>query len=179
MKTFKEFVVECNDLQEKSLSRIVSKIEKGGVAIVSSDRSDKTNKEKQQRSDRLVKRIRGAGLPGPTQTKGAYRETGTTEDQTEKSFVVHVALPGIKKEEIAIEIEKSVLSISGERKMKNENKEDKFHMVENFYGKFSRSFTLPENVDASKIAASYTDGILLVEIPKAEVKQNKTNVVIN
>ena len=63
--------------------------------------------------------------------------------------------------------------------MKNENKEDKFHMVENFYGKFSRSFTLPENVDASKIAASYTDGILLVEIPKAEVKQNKTNVVIN
>lgn len=98
--------------------------------------------------------------------------------ETEKSFVVHVALPGIKKEEIAIEIEKSVLSISGERKMKNENKEDKFHMVENFYGKFSRSFTLPENVDASKIAASYTDGILLVEIPKAEVKQNKTNVVI-
>lgn len=97
MKTFKEFVVECNDLQEKSLSRIVSKIEKGGVAVVSSDRSDKTNKEKQQRSDRLVKRIRGAGLPGPTQTKGAYRETGTTEDQTEKSFVVSSGKMGKRK----------------------------------------------------------------------------------
>ena len=97
MKTFKEFVLECHDLQEKSLSRIVSKIEKGGVAIVSSDRSDKTNKEKHQRSDRLVKRIRGAGLPGPTQTKGAYRETGTTEDQTEKSFVVSSGKMGKRK----------------------------------------------------------------------------------
>ena len=97
MKTFKEFVLECHDLQEKSLSRIVSKIEKGGVAIVSSDRSDKTNKEKQQRSDKLVKRIRGAGLPGPTQTKGAYRETGTTEDQREKSFVVPSGKMGKKK----------------------------------------------------------------------------------
>ncbi len=97
MKTFKEFMVECYNIQEKSLSRIVSKIEKGGVAIVSSDRSDKTNKEKQQRSDRLVKRIRGAGLPGPTQTNGAYRETGTTEDQTEKSFVVSSGKMGKRK----------------------------------------------------------------------------------
>lgn len=88
MKTFQKFMIECYDLQEKSLSRIVSKIKKGGVAIVSSDRSDKTNKEKLERSKNLVNRVRGAGLPGPTQVKGAYRETGTTEDQTEKSFVV-------------------------------------------------------------------------------------------
>ena len=99
--------------------------------------------------------------------------------ESAKAFEIHVALPGLKKEDISIDIEKSVLSISGERKLKNENKDDKFHMVENFYGKFSRSFTLPENVDASKIAASYTDGMLTVEIPKEEVKQNKTNVVIN
>ena len=57
-------------------------------------------------------------------------------------------------------------------------KDEKFHMVENFYGKFSRSFTLLENVDASKIGASFEDGILNVNIPKAEVKQNKTSVVI-
>ena len=88
MKTFQEFVLECFDLQEKSLSRIVSKTQKGGIAIISPDRGDKTNKENQKASSRLTSRIRGAGLPGPTQTKGAYRETGTTEDQTEKSFVV-------------------------------------------------------------------------------------------
>jgi hypothetical protein len=88
MKTFQEFMVECCDLQEKSLSRVVSKTQKGGIAIISPDRGDKTNKENQKASSRLTKRIRGAGLPGPTQVQGAYRETGTTSDQKEKSFVV-------------------------------------------------------------------------------------------
>jgi hypothetical protein len=88
MKTFQEFMIECCDLQEKSLSRVVSKTQKGGIAIISPDRGDKTNKENQKASSRLTKRIRGAGLPGPTQVQGAYRETGTTSDQKEKSFVV-------------------------------------------------------------------------------------------
>jgi HSP20 family protein len=98
--------------------------------------------------------------------------------EKETQFLVHVALPGIKKEEINIDLAKNVMTISGERKLKNENKEDKYHMVENFYGKFSRSFTLPENVDSTKIDAQFEDGILNVFIPKAEVKQNTTKVVI-
>ena len=97
MKTFQEFVLECFDLQEKSLSRIVSKTQKGGIAIISPDRGDKTNKENQKASSRLTRRIRGAGLPGPTQVQGAYRETGTTEDQREKSFVVPSGKMGKKK----------------------------------------------------------------------------------
>ena len=97
MKTFQEFVLECFDLQEKSLSRIVSKTQKGGIAIISPDRGDKTNKENQKASSRLTSRIRGAGLPGPTQVQGAYRETGTTEDQREKSFVVPSGKKGKKK----------------------------------------------------------------------------------
>jgi HSP20 family protein len=98
--------------------------------------------------------------------------------EKETQFWVHVALPGLKKEEINIDLAKNVMTISGERKLKNENKEDKYHMVENFYGKFSRSFTLPENVDSTKIDAQFEDGILNVSIPKAEVKQNTTKVVI-
>ena len=97
MKTFQEFVLECFDLQEKSLSRIVSKTQKGGIAIISPDRGDKTNKENEKASSRLTSRIRGAGLPGPTQVQGAYRETGTTEDQREKSFVVPSGKMGKKK----------------------------------------------------------------------------------
>ena len=97
MKTFQEFMVECFDLQEKSLSRVVSKTQKGGIAIISPDRGDKTNKENQKASSRLTSRIRGAGLPGPTQVQGAYRETGTTEDQREKSFVVPSGKMGKKK----------------------------------------------------------------------------------
>ena len=77
-----------------------------------------------------------------------------------------------------IEVEKNVMTVSGERKMKNENKSEKYHMVENFYGKFSRSFTLPENVDGSKIDAQFADGILAIALPKAELKQNSTKVVI-
>jgi hypothetical protein len=96
MKTFQEFMVECCDLQEKSLSRVVSKTQKGGIAIISPDRGDKTNKENQKASSRLTKRIRGAGLPGPTQVQGAYRETGTTSDQKEKSFVVSSGKMGKK-----------------------------------------------------------------------------------
>ena len=97
MKTFQEFVLECFDLQEKSLSRIVSKTQKGGIAIISPDMGDKTNKENQKASSRLTSRIRGAGLPGPTKVQGAYRETGTTEDQREKSFVVPSGKMGKKK----------------------------------------------------------------------------------
>lgn len=98
------------------------------------------------------------------------------EKQTQ--FEVHLALPGLKKEDINISIEKNTMTVSGERKMKSENKEDKFHMVENFYGKFSRSFTLPENVEVSKIEGSFEDGMLTITLPKAEVKQNTTKVVI-
>lgn len=84
------------DLSETSLNRVVSKMKKGGTAIISSDRGDKTNKQKKERSDRLVKRIRGAGLPGPTKVKGAYHEKDHGE-QTEKSFVVGSGKTGKKK----------------------------------------------------------------------------------
>lgn len=95
MKTFQEFIVECSYIQEKSLSRIVSKTQKGGIAIVSSDRGDKTKKEKQAASSRLTNRVRGAGLPGPTQVKGVYREKDHG-DQKEKSFVVGSGKTGKK-----------------------------------------------------------------------------------
>lgn len=95
-----------------------------------------------------------------------------------KSFDVHVSLPGLKKEDVNIEIEGDMLIINGERKLHNENKDDKYHMVESFYGKFSRSFNLPENVDKNAIDASLTDGILTLSIPKVEVKENKTTISI-
>lgn len=98
--------------------------------------------------------------------------------ENEARFEVHMALPGLRKEEISIDLEKNVLSISGERKLASEKKDEKFHLVENFYGKFSRSFTLPENIDQENLSAELKDGILLVQIPKKEVKQNRSSVVI-
>jgi len=98
--------------------------------------------------------------------------------ESEKHFEIQMALPGLKKEEVSIEIEKNILTISGERKMSTDKKEDKFHLVENFYGKFSRSFTLPEHLDAENPNAELKDGILFIQIPKREVKQNRSSVVI-
>lgn len=95
-----------------------------------------------------------------------------------KSFDVHVSLPGLKKEGVKIDVEGDMLTISGERKLKNETIEEKFHMVESFYGKFSRSFNLPENVDKENIDAELVDGILKLSIPKIEVKENTTTITI-
>jgi HSP20 family protein len=98
--------------------------------------------------------------------------------ETAKSFDMHVSLPGLKKEDIKIDVDGDRLTISGERKQLTDNKEDKFHMVESFYGKFSRSFTLPENIDKQNIEAGFTDGILTLQIPKAEVKDQKKTIAI-
>ncbi len=98
--------------------------------------------------------------------------------ETEKSFEVQVSLPGLKKDEIQIDVDGGMLTISGERKLNSENKADKFHVVESFYGKFSRSFNLAENVDVQNIDATFTDGILKLSIPKTEVKESKTSITI-
>ncbi len=98
--------------------------------------------------------------------------------ENEKNYEISVALPGIKKEEIAVDVDGDLLTISGERKRTTEKTEsNKFHLTENVYGKFSRSFTLPENVDKGNLSAAFTDGVLKLEIPKVEQKE-KTKVAI-
>jgi len=96
MKTFQEFMVECTYIQEKSLSRVVSTMKKGGTGIVSASRGDNTKKQNQAASDQLVRRIKGAGLPGPTKASGVYHEKDHGE-QKEKSFVVSSGKKGKRK----------------------------------------------------------------------------------
>jgi hypothetical protein len=95
-KTFEQFMLECYSLQEKSLSRVVSQIEKGGTAIISAARGNLSNKENRKRTRELAGKIRGAGLPGPTKVKGAYHETGHGE-VTEPSLFVKQGKMGTRK----------------------------------------------------------------------------------
>jgi len=95
----------------------------------------------------------------------------TRED--EKSYVIELDLPGIKKEDIEITTEDNVLTISGERKRKEEVQEEDYYKMESVYGTFSRSFTLPEKVDVEKIKAEAKDGVLEVVIPKVEEKEKQ------
>ncbi|WP_294955028.1 Hsp20/alpha crystallin family protein [Sulfurovum sp.] len=91
----------------------------------------------------------------------------------EDAYYVEIDLPGIKKEDIEITTEDNVLTISGERKMKDEVKEEDYYKVESAYGKFSRSFTLPEKVDVENIHAESKDGVLEVVIPKLKEEEKK------
>ena len=89
--------------------------------------------------------------------------------ETEKAYEISVAVPGLNKEDFKIDLNDNFLTISGERKFSKEKKENNLHVVETQYGNFSRSFSLPENVDANKISAAYTNGILEITIPKDSV----------
>jgi HSP20 family protein len=99
--------------------------------------------------------------------------------EAEKAFEIHVAVPGMNKEDFKLDLNDSLLTISGERKFTNEKKENNFHSIETQYGSFSRSFTLPENVDANNISAKYVNGILEITVPKDEKKTLKTTIKVN
>jgi len=91
----------------------------------------------------------------------------------EYAYHIELDLPGIKKEDIEITTEDNVLTILGERKLKDEAKEEDYYRVESVYGKFSRSFTLPEKIDVENIHAESSDGVLEVIIPKLKVEDTK------
>jgi len=94
-----------------------------------------------------------------------------TED--EKEYVVKAEIPEMKKEDIKINVNEDVLTVSGERKYEKEEKGKKYHRVERAYGSFMRSFTLPEDADGTKVNAEYKDGVLKVHLPKSEKAKPK------
>ena len=96
-----------------------------------------------------------------------------TED--DKEYLVKAELPEVKKEDIKLSVDNDVLTITGERKFEKEEKGKKYHRVERSYGSYARSFTLPEDADAEKIAADYKDGLLAVHVPKT--KQSKPKAI--
>ena len=93
--------------------------------------------------------------------------------QEDKKFVLDLAVPGIDKKDLRIEINEDVVTISSEKKDEKEENHDGFKRKEFSYSSFCRSFYLPDNVNKEKIEASYKDGILRVEIPKTEEDKAK------
>ncbi len=93
--------------------------------------------------------------------------------EADDAYYIEVDLPGVNKDNININVDENTLTISGERKVKEEHKADNFYKVESVYGKFERSFSLPEDVDTDKIEAEHKNGVLEIKIPKV-VKVEKT-----
>jgi HSP20 family protein len=91
--------------------------------------------------------------------------------EAEDHFVLKADLPGLREDDVAIEIQDNTLTISGERKAEHEERQRGWYRVERSFGRFSRSLSLPEGVDADAVNAEFHDGVLEVRIPKPEERK--------
>jgi HSP20 family protein len=91
--------------------------------------------------------------------------------ETKDDFVLRVDLPGLSEQDVNIELEDNVLTVSGERKAEHEERKEGYYRVERASGSFSRSLTLPEGVNAEAVKASFDRGVLEVRIPKPEERK--------
>ena len=93
--------------------------------------------------------------------------------EDEKEYLIKADLPEMKKDEINVSVENGMLSVSGERKTEKEEKNKKFHRIERSYGRFERTFMVPEDADGAKVKAEFKDGVLQVHLPKNPVAKPK------
>lgn len=93
------------------------------------------------------------------------------------ALVLRAEVPGVKREDIDIQVDANVLTLKGERKLEQETEDRRYHRVERSYGSFVRQFQLPTNIDPTSIDAQLTEGVLTLRIPKkAELKARKIEV---
>jgi HSP20 family protein len=103
----------------------------------------------------------------PTEPIGWFPAVDIVE--TDMELLLTADLPGMKEEDVDIELNEGVLVIKGEKKEEKEEKEIRYRVVERTWGTFERSFTLPRSVDVEKITAEFADGVLKVHLPKTHV----------
>lgn len=93
--------------------------------------------------------------------------------ETDNEMIIRAELPGMAQEDIELNLQENVLTLKGEKKKEEQEEQENFHRVERSYGGFSRTLTLPANVKAEQIQASFKDGVLLITLPKAEEAKTK------
>jgi HSP20 family protein len=128
-----------------------------------------------------MSQLLGESFVRPGETPRGQGEIAAPVDvsETPQAFYVEMAVPGLKSEDLHITVENNVLTIKGE--VHREEQTDRtYHRVERRYGAFERSMTLPNTVKTDGIRASLKDGILVLEVPKAEeVKPRRINVTVD
>jgi HSP20 family protein len=102
-------------------------------------------------------------------------EVDISED--DHGYLLKADLPEMKKEDVKVTVDHGILSVSGERKTKKEDKKKKFHRIERSYGNFRRSFTLPEDTDSTKVTAEFREGVLKVHVPTTAIERSKATQV--
>jgi HSP20 family protein len=123
-----------------------------------------------------MNRLFGTVFDAPTPSNGnTLRRWMPPMDlvETAEHFVLRADLPGLAEQDVAIEVEDNVLTVSGERKAEHEATKEGYHRVERAFGSFSRSLTLPEGVDADAVTANFDRGVLEIRIPKPEQRKSR------
>lgn len=138
-------------------------------------------KEMEEMQDRLSTLLHRTFGRVPLHGNGEEEPLATTEwsplvdiMEDDKEYAIKVELPEVHKEDLKVVMENGVLTISGERKFEKEVKEKKYHRIERAYGSFMRSFSVPDDANASKVNAEFKDGILWVHVAKDEKARPKT-----
>lgn len=94
--------------------------------------------------------------------------------ETDQEYLIRAELPAVKKEDVKVTLDRGMITIHGERKVESESRNEKVHRVESFRGAFSRSFSVPDNIDDKQIRAESKDGVLTVHLPKVKTSPAKT-----
>jgi HSP20 family protein len=132
----------------------------------------------QDRINRVFADVSRSGDEG-LMTGGAWVPPVDIYENGDHEVVLKAELPDMAREDIDITVDNGTLTIKGEKKLSNEVKEEQFRRIERRYGTFSRSFSLPQTVDSSKVAAEYKNGVLTVRLPfreEAKPRQIKVDV---
>ena len=116
-----------------------------------------------------------AHFPRVSADNGGKFEWAPSADisETDSEYLIRAELPAVRKEDVKVTLDEGMITISGERKENKETKDEKFHRVESFRGAFSRSFSVPDNIDEKSIRAESKDGVLTVHLPKTKASTSK------
>lgn len=127
--------------------------------------------------DRLLRNLWGLRSTPASSEATCHIAVDIIEDKDHVELKAEI--PGVDPKDVNIQVEDNILTISGEKKLEHEDKKENYLRIERYYGKFSRSFSLPPYVDASKIEAKYKDGVLTVTLPKRpETKPRQIEVKV-
>jgi HSP20 family protein len=98
--------------------------------------------------------------------------------EKENEILIKAELPGVETKDVVVTVDNNVLTLKGERRMEKDVKKESYHRMERTYGAFSRSFSLPNTVDAASVAANFKDGLLTLTLPKKAASKGARTVEI-
>lgn len=122
--------------------------------------------------NRLLRRSSGQELSGGTLSTAGFAPPVDIYDD-ENKITLKIEVPGIKRDDLDIRVDGNILTVSGERRLEQEEKKENFRRVERSYGSFTRSFTLPSTADTNNIEADFNNGVLQIDVPKRAESRGK------